>query len=200
MPHPAPLFNASPEWAQVFWVSYLSWSAMEMWIFSRDRRAAKGRSVDRGSFQLLIISIPIGLFGAFACAYGVQGFRIPLPDELVFWPAIVLIWAGMLFRLWAVLTLGRFFRVSVLVLDDHQLITRGPYRFLRNPSYTGGLITMVGIGLAFGSWLSLLSAVGGLMVGYLWRIRVEEKALSQRFGEAWEQYRRKRWALIPPIW
>ena len=48
----------------------------------------------------------------------------------------------------------------------------GPYRVLRHPSYTGGLLTMVGIGLAIGNWLSLLLVV---LAAYGYRIQVEER-------------------------
>ena len=66
---------------------------------------------------------------------------------------------GVAFRLWAVLSLGRFFRVAVTTQDDHRLIERGPYRRLRHPSYTGALVTLFGFGLTIGNWLSLAAAV-----------------------------------------
>jgi protein-S-isoprenylcysteine O-methyltransferase len=195
-----PLFAADPLWRNVFWASYGAWFLSEWWIFSRDRRAAKGQNQDRGSFGVFFLAVPAGLFGAFGAAYGSPDTRIDAPGEALFWTAIALIWLGMALRLWSVITLGRFFRTSVFIQDDHRLITTGPYRKLRNPSYTGGLITFIGIGLAMGNWLSLASAAGGLMIAYAWRIRTEEKALLQRFGQAYADYMRKSWALIPPIW
>ena len=196
----SPLFAADPLWSRVFWSSYVTWFLMEWWIFSRDRRAARGQSKDRGSFGLFFLVVPAGLFGAFAAAYGSPGTQIDAPPEPLFWSAIVLMWTGMALRLWAVLTLGRFFRTSVFIQDDHQMITRGPYRWLRNPSYTGGLLTFVGIGLALGNWLSLAAAAGSLLIAYGWRIRTEEKALCERFGQAYADYMRRSWALIPLIW
>ena len=200
MPASLPLFAAQPLWPSVFWTSYLGWCAMEYWIFSRDRRAAQGERKDRGSLGVLMIVFPAGMFAAFAAAYASPDTRIAGPDEVVFWSAIALVWIGMALRTWAVLTLGRFFRVTVFVHDEHRLITSGPYRRLRNPSYTGGLITVVGIGLALGNWLSLAAACGGMLIGYAWRIRTEEQALLQRFGQDYADYMRKSWALIPPVW
>ena len=200
MPHSAPLFAAEPLWPTVFWCSYVGWFLMECWVFNRDRRAARGQNRDRGSFGVFVLVIPVGLTSAFYAAYSSPDTQIGAPPEPLFWSSIALIWIGMALRLWAVLTLGRFFRTSVFIQDDHRLITSGPYRRLRNPSYTGGLITFVGIGLALGNWLSLAAAVVAIMIAYGWRIRTEEEALRERFGQAYADYMRRSWALIPLIW
>jgi len=56
---------------------------------------------------------------------------------------------GVALRQWAIATLGRFFVGKVLVQPDQQVITAGPYRWLRHPSYTGFWLEMVGIGAYF---------------------------------------------------
>ncbi len=195
-----PLFELHRHWPTVFWLSYSGWGLMEAWIFSRDLRGAKGQRRDRGSLPFLALLIFAGLFGAFLAVHSLPAARIGLPPVPLFWVAVALIWLGMALRIWAVVTLGRFFRITVFLQEDHVLIDHGPYRRLRNPSYTGGLVSMIGIGLGLGNWLSLALAVGGLLIGYLKRIDVEEKALREHFGEAYEAYARRRWALIPPIW
>ncbi len=103
-------------------------------------------------------------------------------------------------RLWAVITLGRFFRATVFIHEDHQLVASGPYRLLRHPAYAGALLTFSGIGLAMGNWISLAAAIGFPVTAYTWRITIEEKALGTRFGEAFENRRRQTWALIPFVW
>jgi protein-S-isoprenylcysteine O-methyltransferase len=195
-----PLFGTDPVWPRAFWASYLAWALMELWVLGRDRRRAKGTSKDGGSRPLIVILIFAGLFGAFSAAYASPATALAAFQEPVFWSAIGLIWAGMALRLWAVLTLGRFFRTSVFLQEDHRLITAGPYARLRNPSYTGALMSMLGIGLALGNWLSVASAVGAPLVSFVWRILVEERALKARFGEAYEVYADRRWALIPFVW
>ena len=132
-----PLFAEHAAWRSVFWVSYGAWIAMEMWILGRDRRAARGEAKDRGSRFALMVFIPAGLLGAFYTAFRSPATAIAAPPEILFWSAIVVIWLGMALRIWSVLTLGRLFRTQVFVLEDHRLITTGPYRWLRNPSYTG---------------------------------------------------------------
>jgi protein-S-isoprenylcysteine O-methyltransferase len=182
-----------------FWLSFAAWILTELAIWSRDRAKVKGRRDDR--FSMLAIGVSIGLANSLAFnGPRLLGWRIPAPPQLLAALGIMLIWAGIALRLWSVRTLGRFFRVTVTVQDDHRLVDTGPYRRLRNPSYTGALITMAGVGLALGNWLSLAAMVLIPMLGFGWRIRVEEASLAARFGKDYEAYRSRRWALVPPIW
>ena len=197
---PFVLFQQRPEWQQAFWFSFVAWMLIEMWIGARDRRAASGAKKDRGSKLLIYALVWIGIAAAFASPYSIPEARITLPGAAVFWTAIALMWAGVVLRTWAVITLGRFFRQDVHIHDDHKLVTSGPYRVLRHPGYTGGLLTVSGIGLAQGNWISLAAAFFLLLAAYAWRIVVEEAALRARFGEAFLSHRKRTWAIIPPVW
>ena len=88
--------------------------------------------------------------------------------------AIVL---GSLGRQWAISTLGRFFTLNVQISEDQRVVTNGPYRWVRHPSYTADLLAFTGIGLALGNWLALLAAATLPLLGLLVRIHVEERAL-----------------------
>jgi protein-S-isoprenylcysteine O-methyltransferase len=191
--------HIGPVWRTAFWVSYAGWAIVELSIWSRDRARVKGQRNDRFSMLAIVLGITAGIFAAFYFAH-LRATRIAAPGELVVGLGIALIWAGLAFRLWAVRTLGRFFRVTVTTQDDHRLIDTGPYRRLSNPSYTGAMITMAGIGLAMGNWASLAGILLFSLLGFAWRIRVEEASLRARFGAAFDAYRKARWALIPPLW
>jgi protein-S-isoprenylcysteine O-methyltransferase len=192
-------FAALPFWRHAFWFSYLAWIAIELAIWSRDAALVKGQRNDRFSMLAIGASIGIGITLAFNAPRLALAW-IPAPPELLLGLGIVLIWAGIGLRLWAVRTLGRFFRVTVTVQDDHRLVDTGPYARLRNPSYTGSIITMAGIGLAMGHWLSLAAMIVFPMLGFAWRIRVEEASLAARFGKDYEVYRARRCALVPFVW
>lgn len=194
------LFKMEPFTEHVFWISYLAWCAMEAWIFSRDLRTAKGERKDRGSFFVIVILITAGITNAFWAPHLWPWARIALPAQPLFWFAIALIWAGIVLRIWAVLTLGRHFRIAVRILDEHKLVTHGPYRVLRHPSYTGGLMTLSGVGLAFGNWISFAGAFFSILIAYGLRIIVEEAALRERFGADFEAHRKRTWAIIPLLW
>ena len=195
-----PLFAQRPDWRLAFWISYAVWIAFEIWVFTRDRRAARGEKRDGGSIVAIFVFIWLGITAAFMAPHIAPFARIGLWPEPVFYTAMTLFWLGIALRLWAILTLGRLFRTKVLVLDDHRLVTSGPYRVLRHPAYAGGVMTLTGLGLAFGNWLSALGAFVCILLAYAWRIRVEEKALHARFGTSFDQHRRRTWAVIPLVW
>ena len=183
-----------------FWISYWSWIAMEVWIFSRDLKKGSGERQDRGSILAVIGGIGGGVTLAFWAPHLWPWATMALPREITLWSAVAMIWSGIVLRVWSVLTLGKHFRTAVRILDEHKLVTHGPYRFLRHPSYTGGLITITGVGLAFGNWISLAAAFFGALLGYGLRILVEEAALRGAFGEAYVAHAKRTWAVLPGVW
>jgi protein-S-isoprenylcysteine O-methyltransferase Ste14 len=86
------------------------------------------------------------------------------------------------------------------VSDRHVLINRGPYRLVRHPSYAGLLLALVGVGIANGSALSVLVCILAPLPAVVWRIRVEEAALTSAFGDSYRDYSRRTHRLIPGIW
>jgi protein-S-isoprenylcysteine O-methyltransferase Ste14 len=96
--------------------------------------------------------------------------------------------------------LGKQWALTARVLEGHTLIQDGPYRFVRNPIYTGMLGLLLATGLASGRWISLFVAVALFLAGTYIRVRSEEKLLGQVFGPEFEAYKRKVPALIPGIY
>ena len=80
-------------------------------------------------------------------------------------------------------------------LPASQLVTKGIYRFSRNPMYVGFILALFGIGIAKGSIPMVLSAVPMFLYLNWYVIRREEKYLARVFGEEYEAYRRRvrRW-------
>lgn len=88
-----------------------------------------------------------------------------------------------------------------MIQERHQLITSGPYKYLRNPSYTAVLVILMGLGLGIGNWLSILVLLAAGVLAYVSRVAlVEERALVEQFGKEFQDYKKKTWALIPFIW
>jgi len=108
--------------------------------------------------------------------------------------------AGIVLRQWSVALLGKSFTVDVRVHEGQQVIDRGPYRFVRHPSYTGMLLTFAGIGLALGNWLSLACVLLVPLVGLVLRIRVEERTLLAELGEPYRRFAEGRARLVPHVW
>ncbi|MDH6109650.1 protein-S-isoprenylcysteine O-methyltransferase Ste14 [Kitasatospora sp. MAP12-15] len=114
--------------------------------------------------------------------------------------ALLVLWAGVGFRLWAIRSLGRFFRGVVHVQADHQVVQSGPYRVLRHPSYTGVLVAILGTALTFGNVASIVLLTGCNALGVLYRIRVEEAVLNAELGDAYREYAGKTARLVPGLW
>lgn len=119
-----------------------------------------------------------------------------LPNYL-FPIGVILMVLGILFRAWAVISLGKFFTMKVMIFSNHSLVEEGPYRLVRHPSYLGALITTIGFGLASGYSVLLIIffLIVALALGY--RILIEERVLKEKFGEEWDEYSRRTYRLIP---
>ncbi len=103
---------------------------------------------------------------------------------------------GLAFAIVAVCTLKRFYCSTLVIREDHQLVTHGLYRFTRHPIYFGVLVVCLSVPVYAGSWLGL--AVMLLLVPiFLNRIRLEEQMLTEEFGDAYRTYREKTSKLIP---
>ncbi len=96
--------------------------------------------------------------------------------------------------------LGKQWALAARLVEGHTLIREGPYRFVRNPIYTGMLGMLLATGLAVTQWIPLLIAIGLFIPGTYIRIRSEERLLREAFGSEFEAYARNVPALIPGIY
>jgi protein-S-isoprenylcysteine O-methyltransferase Ste14 len=118
------------------------------------------------------------------------------------WPVVaglVLIVAGVALRAWSIITLGRFFQYQIRIQTGHSVVTGGPYRFVRHPSYTGIILAVVGYALATDDVYSLLAALALIAAGLTVRIRAEERQLRQALGPDYDQFAAHRKRLIPGV-
>jgi protein-S-isoprenylcysteine O-methyltransferase Ste14 len=172
---------------------------LELRIRVRSRLYREGSQVDRGSYALVYAAVVGGLIGGFALASwrggDVAGLRWPL-----FITAVALIAAGIAIRQWSIVLLGRFFTVDVRVHPDQTVVDRGPYRWVRHPSYTGLLLTLAGIGAALANWASIAVLVVVPGAALVVRIHVEERALREALGEPYRRFAAGRARLVPHVW
>ena len=114
------------------------------------------------------------------------------------WAGVLLCGIGYWLVFWSGLSLGRQYSAEVTLQQDHQLITKGPYRSIRHPRYLGLLLISFGFSLIFYSWLGFLfTAIAKILI--LSRIHDEEQLLHEHFGKRWEEYCHKSWRLVPFI-
>jgi len=104
---------------------------------------------------------------------------------------------GVTLRWYSAAILGKYFTFDVAIQSGQILIEAGPYRYIRHPSYSGALLTLLGFGLALGNWVGLAAALSCLGFAYAYRIPVEEAALASALGETYKQYVQRTWRLVP---
>ena len=172
--------------------------------FVRPRSTAGGRSQKRE---------PIAWAGTalqavgFSCIWGAR--RDPLgapmvPGYPILSAAIVIVsialaWTSAGMMIWAIRTLGRQWAVSARLVEGHELVTAGPYQFVRNPIYSG----LFGLGMATAGVLSRpwTIAVGAplFLIGTMVRVRAEERLLRERFGSRYDDFASRVPALLPRL-
>jgi protein-S-isoprenylcysteine O-methyltransferase Ste14 len=153
---------------------------------------------DRGNRWVLAVFTVIGLLMMYVPAYTDWMNIWTVDGEALRWTGVVLYTAGCVLRLWPVFVLGHRFSELVAIQPDHQLVTSGIYRHVRNPSYLGLLIGSLGWALAFRSLAGvLLTAL--LIPPLVARMRSEERLLSSEFGAEYDDYRARTPRLIPRI-
>lgn len=110
---------------------------------------------------------------------------------------------GIALTLWARRTLGRFWGIStstnVKLLDDHQLIQTGPYALIRHPMYFGWWVAMLGLTMTYPVWAVFLLFLFSV-ISFIGRAHREEAVLAERFGTAWQEYRKRTKRLIPYVY
>ena len=126
---------------------------------------------------------------------------LPWPGGRV-WPVVaglVLIAVGLGLRAWSIATLGRFFQYRIEVQVGHRVVTGGPYRYVRHPSYSGLALILLGIALAAGTVVGLVVVATLSGLGLAVRIRAEERQLTEALGAEYKRFAASRKRLVPRL-
>jgi protein-S-isoprenylcysteine O-methyltransferase Ste14 len=108
--------------------------------------------------------------------------------------------AGLAIRWTAILSLGASFSTNVAIHSRHTLRTNGLYRWMRHPSYTGMLLIFAAVGLYQRNWISLAILLIFPTAALIYRIHVEELALTEAFGSQYVDYSKSTRRLLPGIY
>jgi protein-S-isoprenylcysteine O-methyltransferase len=104
----------------------------------------------------------------------------------------------MAFLVWARQSLAKKWSQTVAAKVGHELVTAGPYRYVRHPMYAGGVLASLGSALVRGgAWVFLLVILGSL---FLWRVGAEDKLMARQFPNEFPAYKKRRKVLIPFLW
>jgi len=173
-----------------------------LWLALEARQGLQHRpdavTADQGSRPFLRVTAMVGAIGAIAAAKAVSAV-IASPTTTA-WVGLGFLWCGVALRVWSFRTLGRYFTFTVQTSGDQPVITDGPYRFVRHPSYAAILLAVIGLGVLLNNWVSLVILVAAVTAGLVFRIRVEERALFAALGDGYRRYAATHKRLIPYIW
>jgi protein-S-isoprenylcysteine O-methyltransferase Ste14 len=182
-----------------FWAAVVPttlWWAAENVVLKQDEpRAYRGKLQVRLSMTLMSLGAVVAAVDHYRLVLG------PLPQEA--WVSLLggaVCLAGAGFRIAAIRTLDRHFRYELRVESGQRLVESGVYRRVRHPSYLGLVLIATGISLAFASLLGLVVGAVGTFALLALRIRDEERVLREAFGPAYDEYSRRSWRLIPPVY
>ncbi|HMD68775.1 MAG TPA: isoprenylcysteine carboxylmethyltransferase family protein [Chitinivibrionales bacterium] len=151
----------------------------------------RGKRVRDATFYAVTVPAMAGLYGAFAEAV-ITGREFP---AAVFFTGCVVLSAGIILRLAALVQLGTGFSTKVEKSEGQRLTTTGMYRLVRHPLYLATLLQVAGSGIMLCSVVAL--ALFPLCVaGVLVRIRKEERFMMVEFPE-YGLYMKKTRRLIP---
>jgi protein-S-isoprenylcysteine O-methyltransferase Ste14 len=162
--------------------------------------SARGAKPDTQRHLLQSFSVLFAIIAAFLLPY------LPIFHFVNFAPVnpvvssigLILNVAGITCLVWARQRLGRNWSQTVSVKEGHELVTSGPYRWIRHPMYTGGFIACLGSAIvAGGAFVFLLLFLGAI---FLWRVGAEDKLMEQQFPNEYPDYKKRTKAVIPFVW
>jgi protein-S-isoprenylcysteine O-methyltransferase Ste14 len=183
----------------LFVVVFVVWIGSEITLSSimREKRSP-GISRDRNTLRVIwIVTVSAVVIAAIVA----RTVKLPIMLAYGFGYIGILIMAfGLVIRISAMASLGRMFTYNVTIRDGHELVTSGIYRFVRHPAYTGMLITFAGYGLALNNWLGFAIAFAPVFAVMKRRIAIEETVLLDQFGDAYVEYVKRSWRLVPLIY
>jgi protein-S-isoprenylcysteine O-methyltransferase Ste14 len=177
----------------IYLVSEISLSA------TRRSRSATGEKQDRGTLRVLWIVIMASVSAGVFVAQNWRAGALSHGREFAYL-GVALFATGLVFRWWAIITLGRFFTVDVTIEKDHELVERGPFRLVRHPSYTGVLLAFIGFALTLRNWAAIQIVLVPIFAAFVRRMNVEEEALRGALGDRYAEYMKRTKRLVPLVY
>ncbi len=187
-----------PKIIVIITVSYL-YGFFEVFMNLRQRRKNNAITTkDKGSLWLLYSLITLG----YALSFSIGATKI---GRMYAWNTffaigMALIVVGFIIRIHSMLTLKQYFTYSVAKVENHKLIETGLYKFIRHPGYLGQLMIFLGISISVSNWFSILLMMMPISIGYLYRMRIEEKFMSEQLGEDYPIYQEHTKKIIPLLY
>jgi len=160
------------------------------------RNTIPGKILENLTLRLFLLS------GTMMLVYSIAEFR--LRHLSLNWATFFAGWLCALFsiviRRRAIAALGKFWSLHIEIRENHQLVQSGPFRWLRHPTYFTMILELLSICLILNAYASLILTSLIFIPALLMRIRLEEGALVEKFGRAYQLYQDRTPAIFPYKW
>lgn len=184
-------------WARVvFGIGVVAFSLGEFSQAVKRRRGSSG--ADLRSEVVFRVFFFAGILVLPLAQTQVPGAVLAGPVVFVLGPVVG--WLGLLLRWWSVATLGMYFTAVVMTSADQVVVSGGPYRVLRHPSYTGLLAAVLGCGLMLANWAGTCVSFLLILAALVYRLLREERTMIDALGEGYRDFARHRARLVPFVW
>ena len=200
------IFSAQTAAKVAFYGMIVCWWAFGLTFWLRRHPHSRSRATHRdlsSYFGMALQSVGYFFVWLFPFLFH-RGSPIAQQRVWLAWIMAVIALAIGIFSAWFVNSaashLGKQWSLAARIVEDHDLIQDGPYRFVRNPIYTGMLGMLIATGLVVSPIPALLAAAAIFLVGTYIRVRIEERLLLQTFGPKFEAYKSKVPCVIPGLW
>ena len=138
---------------------------------------------------LTLVTLILGVFCIGVFEYKPEFLTIRIVGVILY---LIFTWV----QIWSFKSLGEFYSQEILIYKNHELINKGPYKYLRHPQYLSQILVDIGGGLAVMSYILLPIAI--IEIPFLiMRALLEEKLLEKNFKERFAEYKKKTGFLIP---
>jgi protein-S-isoprenylcysteine O-methyltransferase Ste14 len=189
-----------------FWALFVLLASVTISGYYRAKARKVGGTIERrregGKVLAARAAGGLGAFGAVllhSLAPGLMDWAtFPAPD-LVRWAGALLGLVVIPATYWVFSSIGRNVSETVLTKERHELVQHGPYRWIRHPLYTVGVLLLLALGLILASWLLLFLAGLAFVVFRFVVVPIEERQLEAKFPESYGAYKRNTGAMLPRL-
>jgi len=174
---------------------YAYWAISAIGVKKNIRHTGASQRV---GIRILILAALILLFRVPVVRQDARNLRLVSSSHVVQAVGIAVCLLGLGLAVWARLYLGRNWGQPMTLKEGHELVTTGPYRYVRHPIYAGILLAMLASAfVTSGFWLVAFVFIAAYFV---YAAKTEERIMSQQFPNEYANYRSRTKAIVPFVW
>ena len=178
-------------------IIYATWAIFWIYWFISAVGAKRNVRHSISGFRIILIIVVLVVLNLNGGHHGSWNSGAFIHTPIIRAIGVVMFVAGLLFAVWARVYLGKNWGMPMSQKKDPELVTSGPYHYVRHPIYTGILLGGLGTGLAVNiGWLIATVVIGSY---FIYSARQEEAYLSKQFGESYVRYKKRSKMLLPFI-